>query len=63
MNIVTEFTEAHLAPQGPEDLGQSTVRVAWTPDEIELTHLARGGTIWLSTWGGLPVHSLQVQAP
>lgn len=39
------------------------VRVAWKPDEIELAHLARGGTIWLSCWGGLPAHMLEVQAP
>lgn len=45
------------------DDGQLVVRVAWKPDEIELTHLARGGTIWLSTWGGLPPHQLEVQEP
>lgn len=39
------------------------VRVAWQPDEVEVAHLARGGTIWLSTWGGLPAHALEVQAP
>lgn len=39
------------------------VRVPWELDEIELAHLARTGTIWLSTWGGLPVHSLEVQEP
>jgi hypothetical protein len=32
-------------------------------DEIELAALAHGGTIWLSTWGGLPAHQLEVQAP
>lgn len=41
----------------------NVVRVPWKPDEIELAHLAQGGTIWLSTWGGLPPHSLEVQAP
>lgn len=39
------------------------VRVPWTLDEIELAHLARGGTLWLSTWGGLPIHMLEVQEP
>lgn len=38
-------------------------RVAITLDEIEITHLARGGTLWLSTWGGLPPFMLEVQAP
>lgn len=50
-------------PRDPQDLGVPCVRVAWKPDEIDLAHLARGGTIWLSCWGGLPPHSLQVQAP
>lgn len=36
------------------------VRVPWTLNEIELAHLARGGTLWLSTWGGLPPHMLEV---
>jgi hypothetical protein len=47
----------------PEDLGAPCVRVAWKPTEIDLAHLAQGGTIWLSTWGGLPPHMLEVQAP
>lgn len=38
------------------------VHVPWTLDEIELTELAKGGTLWLSTWGGLPVHALTVQS-
>lgn len=46
-----------------QDDGYPVVRVAWKPDEIELAHLARGGTIWLSTWGGLPAHQLEVQEP
>lgn len=43
--------------------GQPTpvVRVAFELDEIELAHLARGGTLWLSTWGGLPIHMMEVQ--
>lgn len=39
------------------------VRVPWVLDEIELAHLAKGGTLWLSTWGGLPMHMLEVQPP
>lgn len=42
---------------------EHVVRVPWKPDEIELMHLAQGGTIWLSTWGGLPPHMLEVQEP
>lgn len=43
--------------------GRTVIRVAWKPDEIDLAHLARGGTIWLSCWGGLPPHMLEVQEP
>jgi hypothetical protein len=50
-------------PRGPQDLGMRCVRVAWKPSEIDLAHLAQGGTIWLSCWGGLPPHMLEVQAP
>jgi len=45
-----------------DEFGQ-VCRVAWKLDEIELAHLARGGTLWLSTWGGLPMHMLEVQEP
>jgi hypothetical protein len=41
----------------------TVVRVPWQLDEIELAHLAKGGTLWLSTWGGLPIHMIEVQAP
>jgi hypothetical protein len=41
----------------------TVIRVAWELDEIDLAHLARGGTLWLTTWGGLPVHKLEVQSP
>lgn len=43
--------------------GGTVVRVAWQLDEIELAALAQGGRLWLSTWGGLPIHSLQVDPP
>jgi hypothetical protein len=43
--------------------GQVIVRVPFELDEIELAHLARGGTLWLSTWGGLPIHMMEVQEP
>jgi hypothetical protein len=38
-------------------------RVAITLDEIELVRLAKGGTLWLSTWGGLPPFMIEVQEP
>ena len=38
-------------------------RVAVTLDEVELVHLAKGGTLWLSTWGMLPPFMLEVQEP
>jgi hypothetical protein len=41
--------------------GTQAVRVPWKLNEIELAQLARGGTIWLSVWGGLPPHMLEVQ--
>lgn len=51
-----------IVTDDPDD--QSPIaRVAWQLDEIELAHLARTGTIWLSCWGGLPVHMMEVQAP
>jgi hypothetical protein len=39
------------------------VRVPWTLDPEELAMLADGGTLWLSTWGALPIHSLMVVTP
>lgn len=42
-------------------VGEHVVRVAWKPDETDLAHLAAGGTVWLSTWGGLPPHMIEVQ--
>lgn len=36
------------------------VHVAYQLDEIELAALARGGTLWLTTWGGLPIHLVEV---
>jgi hypothetical protein len=50
-------------PRGPADLGVPCVRVAWRPSEADVAHLAGGGVIWLSTWGGLPPHMLEVQPP
>lgn len=43
------------------DVFGPVVRVPWKLDEIEVAHLAHGGTLWLSTWGGLPMHMLEVQ--
>lgn len=48
-------------PQDAADLGVPCVRVAWKPNEVEMGQLIQGGTIWLSTWGGLPPHMLEVQ--
>ena len=45
---------AQDAPGGP------LFHVAYRLDEIELAHLAQGGTLWLTTWGGLPIHRLDV---
>lgn len=39
------------------------VAVPWALNEIELAHLARGGTLWLVTRHGLPIHGLHVQEP
>lgn len=39
------------------------VHVAYQLDEIEVAHLAQGGTLWLTTWGGLPIHLVSVQPP
>lgn len=50
-------------PTDPADLGVACVRVAWKPDEVDMANLIHGGTIWLSTWGGLPPHMLEVQPP
>lgn len=36
------------------------VRVAFQLDEIEVAALAQGGTLWFTTWGGLPVHLVEV---
>src|SRR5205085_9985647 len=50
---------------GTEHVGEHIVRVVhvpWQLDEIELAALAQGGTLWLTTWGGLPVHRLEVTA-
>lgn len=52
---VITFPEGRGAPP--------VVRVAWQLDEIDLAHLAKGGTLWLSTWGGLPIHLLEVEPP
>jgi hypothetical protein len=35
-------------------------RVPWTLDDDEIARLAGGGTLWLSCWGGLPMHMLEV---
>lgn len=42
--------------------GCPAVHVAYELDEIEVAKLAHGGTLWLSTWGGLPIHRVEVVA-
>lgn len=44
-------------------IGAVVVRVPWTLTDEEIANLAAGGTLWLSTWGGLPPHMIEVQAP
>ena len=56
-------TDEGIEPCPALNLSTGEIAVPWTLDEIELAHLANGGTLWLSTWGQLPVHSLEVQAP
>lgn len=44
----------------------NVTHVAYQLDEIELAHLAHlahGNPLWLTTWGGLPVHLLSVGTP
>lgn len=38
----------------------NVVHVALQLDEIEVARLAQGGTLWLTTWGGLPIHLVEV---
>lgn len=39
------------------------VRVPWQPSEEDIVAIAAGGTVWLSQWGGLSAHQLEVQCP
>lgn len=41
-------------------IGCPAVHVAYELNEIEVAALAQGGTLWLSTWGGLPIHRVEV---
>lgn len=56
VGVVTEPTDV-------ADLNMPTVRVAWRPSGEDLRDLQEGGCIWLSCWGGLPPHMLEVQPP
>ncbi len=38
------------------------VRVLWTLTKEERYAVSGGADLWLSTWGGLPPHSIEVQA-
>lgn len=48
-----------LVGESNADHGQR-VHVAFQLDEIEVAALAQGGTLWLTTWGGLPIHLVEV---
>lgn len=43
-----------------EEVAQPVVHVAYRLNEIEVAALATGGTLWLTTWGGLPIHLVEV---
>lgn len=43
--------------------GRAMCHVAYQLDELEVAALAHGATLWLTTWGGLPVHHLTVGDP
>lgn len=45
---------------GPAD-GQFVVRVPWRPTAEDVAQMAAGGTVWLSQWGGLAPHAIEVQ--
>lgn len=48
-----------------DDLGNRSVEyhIPLRLDEIELAHMAQGGTLWLTTYGVIPIHRVEVQAP
>lgn len=43
-------------------IGCGAIHVAYRLDDDELVRLAGGAALWLTTWGGLPVHLLEVTA-
>lgn len=43
-------------------VGCGAIHVAYRLDDDELVRLAGGAALWLTTWGGLPVHLLEVTA-
>lgn len=67
-----ECTQRHVVMGGPEEGPDvipcpclvanevNVIHVAYQLDEIEVAALAQGGTLWLTTWGGLPVHLVEV---
>lgn len=54
--LVTDEDEDHTAGGGRRQV----VRVPWQLEADEIKALVDGGTLWLTTWGGLPVHTLFV---
>lgn len=40
--------------------GARVFHVPYVLDEIEVAALAHGGTLWLTTYGGLPIHRVEI---
>lgn len=36
------------------------LHIPWQPDELDIARLAHGGTVWLTVFGGLPPHRIDV---
>jgi hypothetical protein len=45
------------------DVAHQVVRVPYVLDDEAKRDLINGGTLWLSTWNGLPPHMIHVQGP
>lgn len=40
--------------------GARVMSVAYQLEDIEIERLINGGVLWMHTWGGLPIHALEV---
>ena len=56
-----EPCQALVTSQIENDLEYRVIRVPWKLSDEDIQKLKNGGTLWLSTWGGLPAHMLEVQ--